>query len=284
MNDLVNDIGAIVDGLREVSPLTHCITNVVTVNDCANAVLAVGGSPIMANEPCEAREIVRIVNSLLINTGTLTSSQVSAMKLAVSEASVMGKPYVLDPVGIGISGIRNDVPLKLIGIATPSIIRGNLSEIKAVANFYGVLDECVMAKGVDVAEGDVISEDTVDSNSVLVRNIADKLGTTVAVSGPIDIVSDGVSVLQVRNGHGDLSRITGSGCMLGCLMASYCNVASPLLAATCASVVMGVCGELAHDNVVKNNAGTGSFRTYLIDELSKIGSDCISEYADVRSL
>ena len=141
MNEVINNICDCVTKLRKESPLVHCITNTVTVNDCANAVLAVGASPIMANEPLEAEEMVTIVNSLLINIGTLNQKQIEAMKIAAETADKLEKAYVLDPVGIGVSNIRNQTSLDLIK-SNPTIIRGNLSEIKTLANLIGILEEC----------------------------------------------------------------------------------------------------------------------------------------------
>ena len=263
--------------LRQESPLTHCITNVVTVRDCANAVLAIGGSPIMANAPEEAEEIVSIANSLVINIGTLTKEQIETMKKSAKQASNLGKPFVLDPVGVGISKIRNETPIDIIRESKPAIIRGNLSEIKAIAMFYGILEECTTAKGVDVAESDVINEDTLEINSQIVKNIAEKLDTTIAVSGPIDIISDGKEIYTIANGDAMMANITGTGCMLGCLMGSYAAIDNPLVAAVTATAVMGISGELAAKITIDNNQGTGSFGTYLIDELSKMNEKTFTE-------
>lgn len=284
MTDIQSDIIKTIDELRNTSPLTHCITNFVTVNDCANAVLAIGGSPIMANEPDEAEEMENIVNSLLINIGTLYKTQIEAMKIASHTIGKLDKPYVLDPVGIGVSRIRNDTTLELIDINKPTIIRGNLSEIKTLATLIDILDECAQTKGVDVAETDIINEDTIDSNAKLVSSIAQKLDTTIAVSGPIDIISDGQDTYTIRNGHPMLSNITGSGCMLGCMMASYTAITTPIIAAATATTVMGVAGQKAQMQVSYHKKGTGTFRSELIDELSLIDETTINRYADISKI
>ncbi|OED29840.1 hydroxyethylthiazole kinase [Methanosphaera sp. WGK6] len=270
--------------LRTNSPLTHCITNVVTVTDCANAVLAVGGSPIMANAPEEAEEITGISNSLLINVGTPTSEQVTTMIKSAKKVKETNKPYVLDPVGVGISKIRNETPITLIKEAKPAIIRGNLSEIKAIAMFFNILDECTKAKGVDVAESDKINEDTLESQGELIKNIAKKLDTTIAVSGPIDIISDGNEVYVIENGDAMMSNITGTGCMLGCILAAYAAITEPLIAAITGTVVMGIAGEIAAQTTINNKQGTGSFGTYLIDELSLMNDKTLFEKANIRKL
>lgn len=274
----------LIEKLRQESPLTHCITNVVTVRDCANAVLAVGGSPIMANAPEEAEEIVSIANSLVINIGTLTEEQIETMKKSAKQAAKMEKPFVLDPVGIGISKIRNETPIDIIKESKPAIIRGNLSEIKAIAMFYGILDECTTAKGVDVADTDIISEDTLEINAQIVKNIAEKLDTTIAVSGPIDIVSNGKEVYALKNGNPMMANITGTGCMLGCIMGAYAAIDDSLLAAITATTVMSIAGEIAAKTATDNNQGTGSFGTYLIDELSKMNPETFKEYANITKI
>lgn len=283
MNEIINNICDCVIKLRKESPLVHCITNTVTVNDCANAVLAIGASPIMANEPLEAEEMVTIVNSLLINIGTLNQKQIEAMKIAAETADKLGKSYVLDPVGIGVSNIRNQTSLDLIK-SNPTIIRGNLSEIKTLANLIGILEECSQAKGVDVAEGDVLDNDTLESNAIIVKNIAEKLNTTIAVSGPIDIISDGKEIYAIENGHRMMSQITGSGCMLGCILAAYNAIATPLTAAITATAVLGISGEIAAQTTIINKKGTGTFRSEMINELSKIDDQTVQDYIKIRKL
>lgn len=271
----------LIEKLRQDNPLTHCITNVVTVKDCANAVLAVGGSPIMANAPEEAEEIVTLANSLVINIGTLTTEQIKTMKKSAKQATIMGKPFVLDPVGVGISKIRNETPINIIKESKPAIIRGNLSEIKAIAMFYGILEEFTTAKGVDVAETDIINDETLEINAQIVKNIAEKLDTTIAVSGPIDIVSNGKEVYLLKNGDAMMGNITGTGCMLGCIMGAYVAIGDPLIAAVTATSVMAIAGEIASQTTKFNNQRTGSFGTYLIDELSKMNPETFKEYVNI---
>ena len=271
----------LIEKLRKESPLTHCITNVVTVRDCANAVLAIGGSPIMANAPEEAEEIVTIADSLVINIGTLTSEQIETMKKSAKQAAKLEKAFVLDPVGVGISKIRNETPIDIIKESKPAIIRGNLSEIKAIAMFYGILEECTTAKGVDVADSDIINNDTLQTNAQIVKNIAEKLDTTIAVSGPIDIVSDGKETYALKNGDAMMANITGTGCMLGCIMGAYAATGDSLTAAVTATAVISIAGEIAAKTARDNNQGTGSFGTYLIDELSRMNIETFTEYANI---
>ncbi|RAP53606.1 MAG: hydroxyethylthiazole kinase [Methanosphaera sp. rholeuAM270] len=271
----------IIEKMRQESTLTHCITNVVTVRDCANAVLAVGGSPIMANAPEEAEEIVTIANTLVINIGTLTKEQIETMKKSAKAAKQQNKAFVLDPVGVGISKIRNETPINIIKEAKPAIIRGNLSEIKAIAKFYGILEECTTAKGVDVADTDIINTETLNTNAQTVKNIAEKLETTIAVSGPIDIISDGKEIYTIDNGDAMMASITGTGCMLGCIMGAYLSITDSLTAALTATTAMGIAGQLAAQKTIETNTGTGSFGVYLIDELSNMNSEKYEKYAKI---
>ncbi|WP_323735714.1 hydroxyethylthiazole kinase [Methanosphaera sp. ISO3-F5] len=285
MSDLIIQKSTdLIEKLRQESTLTHCITNVVTVKDCANAVLAVGGSPIMANAPEEAEEITSIASSLVINIGTLTTEQIQTMKKSAKTATKQQKPFILDPVGVGISKIRNETPIEIIKESKPTIIRGNLSEIKAIAMFYDILEECTTAKGVDVADTDIINEKTLKTNAQIVKNIAEKLNTTIAVSGPIDIISDGKEVYAINNGDAMMANITGTGCMLGCIMGAYTAVGDGLTAAITATTVMAIAGELAAQKTMETNTGTGSFGIYLIDELSKINKETFTKYANIQKL
>lgn len=238
----------------------------------------------MANAPEEAEEIVGISNSLVINIGTLTKEQIETMKKSAKFAIENNKPFILDPVGVGISNIRNQTPIDIITNSKPSIIRGNLSEIKAIAMMYDILDECTMAKGVDVAQCDIINKDTLISNCNLIKNISEKLNTTIAVSGPIDIISDGHDVYTIENGDAMMSRITGSGCMLGCVLGAYLAVTNPLEAAITGTLVMGIAGELAAKTARDNNKGTGSFGIYLIDELSKLNKSTILSQSKLNKM
>lgn len=270
-----------IEKLRNNCPLTHCITNYVTINDCANAVLAIGGSPAMANEAPEIREFVTLADATVINMGTLLDNQIEAMEIAVMATKETDTPLVIDPVAVGVSKLRNDTTTDLINKSDVSIIRGNMSEIKAIAKLFNLTDETAMAKGVDVSDSDIITRKNMTANAQLVKNIAQKLNTTVAVSGTIDIVSDGNECYLIDNGKEIMSKITGSGCMLTCIIGSFTAVATPLEAAITGSLSMAIAGEKAERKMEKENLGTGSFRTYLIDELYKMNEKTMNKYAKV---
>jgi hydroxyethylthiazole kinase len=277
-NDMLQKTSETINDLREKCPLIHCITNFVTVNDCANSVLAIGGSPAMANEVKEVDGFVEIAGALVINIGTVFEHDRIAMEKASEHAKEVQTPLVLDPVAVGVTELRNNLTVKIIKDTKVSVIRGNMSEIKAIAKLFDVLDECTMAKGVDVAADDIITKDNLESNSKLIKNIASKLDTVIAVSGPIDIISDGKTTYAIENGDELMTKITGSGCMLTTVVGSFAAVTDPLSAAIIGSLSMAIAGQLAAKTTYDNNQGTGSFRTYLIDELSKMNPETIQKY------
>ena len=257
--------------LNEVSlkaPIVHSITNYVTVNDCANALLAIGASPIMADDLGEVCDIVKISNSLVINTGTLNSRTLESMLCAGVCANENGIPVVLDPVGAGASTLRNESVIKLLNNIQFSAIRGNISEIRAIAKGHGT------TRGVDADLRDAIDEQNLDGAILFAKELAKKLDTVIAISGAIDLVSDKDITYVIRNGHPIMTRITGSGCMSTAVMGAFIGASpsSPLKAAASTVCTMGLCGELA----AKKSCSTGTFRTLLIDELSTINETILA--------
>ncbi|MEA4807592.1 hydroxyethylthiazole kinase [Acetobacterium wieringae] len=262
----------ILKNVRNQPPLVHSITNYVTVNDCANIVLACGGAPIMADDINEVEEIIAICNALVINIGTLNERTVASMIKAGKEANRLGRPVILDPVGAGASTLRTETVFKLLKEVQFSVIRGNVSEIKTIDSGSG------RTKGVDANISDAISEDNLDGMVAFAKALSQKTGAVIAITGAIDIVADSQKALVIRNGHPMMSRITGTGCMLTTVIGSYCG-ANPddLLLATVAAVsCMGLCGELAFARVEAEQAGTASFRTYLIDAMSRMDAQTLA--------
>lgn len=262
----------ILENVSNQPPLVHSITNYVTVNDCANIVLACGGAPIMADDINEVEEIIGICNALVINIGTLNERTVASMIKAGKEANRLGRPVILDPVGAGASTLRTETVFKLLKEVRFSVIRGNVSEIKTINSGSGT------TKGVDADISDAISEDDLDGMVAFAKALSQKTGAVIAITGAIDIVADSHKALVIRNGHPMMSRITGTGCMLTTVIGSYCG-ANPddLLLATAAAVsCMGLCGELAFAKVEAEQAGTASFRTYLIDAMSQMDAQTLA--------
>ncbi|WP_433915036.1 hydroxyethylthiazole kinase [Methanobrevibacter woesei] len=284
VEDIKENLKNSLENVRKNNPLTHCITNSVTINDCANAVLAIGGSPIMAEDEEEMEEVVEIADVLVINIGKLSKEQIKAMNVSAAHATKTNTPIVLDPVGAGISQLRNNTIKYLVENNNITAIRGNISEIKAIANIIGLLNTESAAKGVDVSEDDIISRDNLEINGNLVKELAKKLDTVVIASGPLDIISNGETTIVLDNGDEMMPLITGSGCMLTSIVGSCVAVNDPFEGSILASIAMSLAGEKAREQVDENNLGTGSFRTFLIDYLYKTNVESLINESKIEIL
>lgn len=253
------DFGRQLSLVRERAPLVQCITNFVTVNDCANIILAAGGSPSMADDVREAAEAVRGSAALVCNLGAIAA--VDAMVSAGKTANELGKPVVLDPVAAGNTALRRQESGRLLAGVKFAAIRGNASEIRALAR--GELT----GSGVDVSGEDAVTDATLPRTVETARLLAKQTGAVVAVSGPIDVVTDGGQTILLRNGCATMARITGSGCMLTSLLGAFCGAdpGHPFEAACAAIAAMGVAGDLAEERRLRNGTGNATFRTDLID-------------------
>ena len=261
--------------VRQTVPLIHNITNYVTVNDCANILLACGGSPIMADDEEEAAQITAVCGGLNINIGTLNKRTIASMFLAGRKANELGHPAVLDPVGAGASDLRTDTACRLLEEIRFAVVRGNISEMKTLAAGAGT------TKGVDADMADRVTEENLDQAVAFAKEFASRYSTVAAISGALDIVADGERAYVIRNGHPVMAQITGSGCMLTAMTAAYvtANREHPLEAAAAAFCVMGISGERAYERMRRENAGNASFRAYLIDEVYKMDSQVLMREA-----
>lgn len=282
--ELFNNIKENLIKIKEKNALTHCITNSVTINDCANAILAIGGSPFMAEDAEELEEVVTIADVLVINIGKLSKSQIKAMKISCETADKTNTPIILDPVGVGVTKLRNRTTIDLIENYNITAIRGNISEIKAIAKLSGILDENNTAKGVDVNADDIITKENLKANGELIATLASKLNTVILASGPIDILTDGETTIAIDNGDDMMPLITGSGCMLSSIVGSCIGGSNPLEGTLIAILAMNIAGEKARAKVDERNEGTGSFRTYLIDYLYKIDSETLINKSNIMIL
>lgn len=281
-----NEIKNVLTNVKEKNPLTHCITNFVTVNDCANGILAVGGSPIMADDSEEVEEIVNIADVLVINIGKLNKEQIKAIDTGCTHANKTNTPIVLDPVGVGISNLRNRSTMNIINNYKLAAIRGNMSEIKGIAKLLklNIPKSNNMAKGVDVAKDDIITEDNLEINSKIVKDLALKINTVVIASGPLDVISNGKDTYYLNNGDEMMPQITGSGCVLSSIVGTFIGVNDPLLGSITASLLMSIAGEEAGTYVKNNNLGTGTFRSILIDYLYKTNHQTIIEKGNIHKI
>ncbi len=255
----------IFENVRQKSPLVHNITNYVTVNDCANMLPACGGSPIMADDPEDAVEITAICGGLNINIGTLNQRTIPAMLAAGKRANELGHPVVLDPVGAGASTLRTDTALRLLNEVKFAVIRGNISEIKTLALGSGT------TKGVDADVADKVTEENLDGAVAFAKDFARRIGAVAAVTGAIDIVTDGERAFCIRNGRPEMASITGTGCQLSALTAAFvtANPDFPLEATAAAVCAMGLCGEIAHRRMTGLD-GNSSYRNYIIDAMYRL--------------
>lgn len=282
--DLLNKIDEYLTQIKERNPLTHCITNSVTINDCANAVLAIGGSPFMAEDAEELEEVVTIADALVINIGKLSKEQIKSMNVSAKVANETNTPIILDPVGVGVTELRNKTTMDLINNYNMAAIRGNITEIKSIAKLVGVIDENNTAKGVDVNIDDIITEENLAANGEIIRELAEKLDTTILASGPIDILSDGKTTVAIDNGDDMMPLITGSGCMLSSIVGSCIGGSAPLEGSLVAILAMNLAGEKARAKVDEKDEGTGSFRAYLIDYLYKTNAESLINESNIRIL
>ena len=282
--DLTDRIDENLKSIKEKNALTHCITNSVTINDCANAILAIGGSPFMAEDSEELEEVVTIADVLVINIGKLSKNQIKSMKISAETANNTNTPIVLDPVGVGVTELRNKTTLDLIQNYNITAIRGNISEVKAIAKLVGVLDKSNTAKGVDVNADDIITEENLKANGDLICKLAKELNTVILASGPLDILSDGKTTVVIDNGDNMMPLITGSGCMLSSIVGSCIGGSTPFEGSLVAILAMNIAGEKARAKVDERDEGTGSFRAYLIDYLYKTNSESLVNESNIKIL
>lgn len=272
-------LGEMLENVRGSRPLIHNITNYVTVNDCANILLACGASPIMADDVDEAEEISTLCAGTNINIGTLNQRTVPAMLKAGRRAAALGHPVVLDPVGAGASRLRTATAFRLLEEIRFSVIRGNVSEIKTLANGQGT------TKGVDADAADQVTEENLMAAAAFVKDFARRTGAVIAMSGAIDIVADGERAYCVYNGHPMMGSITGTGCQLSALTAAYvaANPAQRLEAAAAAVCAMGLCGEIARERLGPLD-GSASYRNYIIDAVYRLDGVALDRRARYKIL
>ena len=254
-HDLWEDIEAV----RSRSPLVHSITNLVVMNLNANALLAIGASPIMAHAHEEVVDLVGISRALVVNMGTLDPYWIGAMATAMTAAQKTGIPIVLDPVGVGASAYRNASLDRLLAAAHPTVIRGNGSEIMSTAN------AAIKTKGVDS------SADARDAIGAA-RALVSRTGGVVGVSGVADQVIDHSGRhATLENGHEWMTKITGVGCSSTAIIGAFCGVQPDAWRATVAAMaLMSVAGEMAAERAIDANQGVGSMAVYLLDTLQRI--------------
>ena len=233
----------ILEAVREKQPLIHCITNPISINQCANGILAIGARPMMAEHPKEVQEITETAGALILNLGNITDARMQSMEISLQTAKEKHIPVLLDAVGIACSKLRRDYVAHLLNIGIPTVIKGNYSEI------YALYQGDYRSSGVDA--------DTEISKT--------------------DVVTDGKRLVRIHNGTKQLSSVTGTGCMLGALCGAYLSVCTDMDAAVAGCAVLGICGELA-----ETEKGSGSFMVNLMDALSTLTAQKLEQYISME--
>ena len=247
--------------IRADAPLIHNITNYVVMNTTANALLAIGASPVMAHAIDEIEEMVRIARALVINIGTLSPPWVESMLKAARSAKSLQIPIVLDPVGAGATHFRTQTAWRLMQESPPTILRGNASEIRSLFHAGST------TKGVDSRHG---SDEAVEA----ARELSHRYGCAVSVSGTIDVIVQGSNTIRVANGHPMMPRVTGLGCTASALTGAFAAVnSSAMHAAAHAMAVMGVAGEIA----AEKSDGPGSFQMHFLDVLYNLSEEDVKK-------
>jgi hydroxyethylthiazole kinase len=272
-------LGEMLENVRRMRPLIHNITNNVTVNDCANVLLACGASPIMANDLSEVEEIQDISCGLNVNIGTLAFSDIKAIIAAGRRANELGNPVIFDPVGAGASRLRREAVGEILSNIKCSVIKCNGSELRTLA------EHKASKGGVDAEVSDGTTEDNIKDAVMLAKSLAAEYKTVVAVTGAIDIVTDGEKTYCAYNGRPMMSSVTGTGCQLSALMAAFiaANKDKKLIAALAAVCAMGVCGEIAFERMTALD-GNASYRNYIIDAVYNLDGDTLDKKARFKAI
>jgi hydroxyethylthiazole kinase len=255
--------------VRKENALIHVITNQVVMNDSANGLLALGASPFMSSAVEEMAEVVAIADAVVLNIGTLTSSQLEAMEAAGTLANQLNKPVVLDPVGVGATTYRKQAVMALLEKVHPTVIRGNAGEIAALSGTQW------QAKGVDAGSG-------TGDVAQMARKVALQYQTLVAVSGITDILTDGTTTYKIHNGTSAFTKMTGAGCLLSCICGAYLakQTEHQLEHLLAGCTMYAVAGEIVAKAIQLPAVGT--FRTKLLDQLSIITSEIVTEQANIE--
>ncbi|QQS55295.1 MAG: hydroxyethylthiazole kinase [Candidatus Competibacteraceae bacterium] len=263
-----DQIWRLLNAIRERRPLVHNITNFVVMNNSANALLALGASPAMVHSSDEVEDFVALSQALVVNIGTLYSEQIAASKLAAIRAKAAGVPWAFDPVGAGATPYRQAAAVALARLG-PSVIRGNGSEIPALAQQAGAGP----GRGVDSLHGS-------DTALNAARQLAEDSGAVIAITGAVDYVTDGPRVVEIHNGHPLMTRVTGLGCSATAVIGAFLAVEADVLAATVAALtVFGVAGEIAAEQA----RGPGSLQVALLDTLYGLDEATLTTRARVSA-
>lgn len=283
--ELLSQLEPILTYIQQEAPLIHCITNPISINDCANILLAIGARPIMAEHPDEVAEITAIAKGLALNLGNITDARMASMKISAGTAKDKGIPFVLDLVGLSCSRLRQKYAKELLQIAVPDIIKGNISELRTLLGL-----PTTPGMGVEAGQKEMVTQENALEYARIFQKQAREYHTILLATGPIDLVVSSEEAYIIANGSNALASITGTGCMnnvlAGACLAGVHGISSQAtnntLAAILSCLLLGIAGENIQD--IYLNQGPGSFHYSLMDSISKLTPQTIAKQCNITKL
>ena len=283
--ELLSQLEPILTYIQQEAPLIHCITNPISINDCANILLAIGARPIMAEHPDEVAEITAIAKGLALNLGNITDARMASMKISAGAAKDKGIPFVLDLVGLSCSRLRQKYAKELLQIAVPDIIKGNISELRTLLGL-----PTTPGMGVEAGQKEMVTQENALEYARIFQKQAREYHTILLATGPIDLVVSSEEAYIIANGSNALASITGTGCMnnvlAGACLAGVHGISSQAtnntLAAILSCLLLGIAGENIQD--IYLNQGPGSFHYSLMDSISKLTPQTIAKQCHITKL
>lgn len=283
--ELLSQLEPILTYIQQEAPLIHCITNPISINDCANILLAIGARPIMAEHPDEVAEITAIAKGLALNLGNITDARMASMKISAGVAKDKGIPFVLDLVGLSCSRLRQKYAKELLQIAVPDIIKGNISELRTLLGL-----PTTPGMGIEAGQKEMVTQENALEYAKIFQKQAMEYHTILLATGPIDLVVSSEEAYIIANGSNALTSITGTGCMnnvlAGACLAGVHGISSQAanntLAAILSCLLLGIAGENIQD--IYLNQGPGSFHYSLMDSISKLTSHTIAKQCNITKL
>lgn len=283
--ELLSQLEPILTYIQQEAPLIHCITNPISINDCANILLAIGARPIMAEHPDEVAEITAIAKGLALNLGNITDARMASMKISAGAAKDKGIPFVLDLVGLSCSRLRQKYAKELLQIAVPDIIKGNISELRTLLGL-----PTTPGMGVEAGQKEMVTQENALEYARIFQKQAREYHTILLATGPIDLVVSSEEAYIIANGSNALASITGTGCMnnvlAGACLAGVHGISSQAtnntLAAILSCLLIGIAGENIQD--IYLNQGPGSFHYSLMDSISKLTPQTIAKQCNITKL
>ena len=283
--ELLSQLEPILTYIQQEAPLIHCITNPISINDCANILLAIGARPIMAEHPDEVAEITAIAKGLALNLGNITDARMASMKISAGAAKDKGIPFVLDLVGLSCSRLRQKYAKELLQIAVPDIIKGNISELRTLLGL-----PTTPGMGVEAGQKEMVTKENALEYARIFQKQAREYHTLLLATGPIDLVVSSEEAYIIANGSNALASITGTGCMnnvlAGACLAGVHGISSQAtnntLAAILSCLLLGIAGENIQD--IYLNQGPGSFHYSLMDSISKLTPQTIAQPCNITKL